>query len=196
MTDKLNDAYDALYEEYDFLSPLHTGVKRIALSPILTYTHMSGFYTFFTGEANVNTNYPDYVVVFTTAHEMAHQRGIAREDEANFVAFLACTASDDAYIRYCGYTNMLEYLASAFHSMAPERYQKEIVAFLPETTLGEFRAYAAFFKKYADNAAADISSAANDTYLKSQGVAEGEKSYGLVVDLAVAYLKGLTEVTE
>lgn len=195
MTDKLNEAYDALYEKYDFISPLHTGVKQIALSRPLTYTHMSGFYTFFTGEANVNMNYPDYVIVYTTAHEMAHQRGIAREDEANYIAFLACIESADEYIRYCGYANILEYLSSALAKVNYERYSSQVYDFFPKITKNELAAYARAFEPYSDNIAADISSAANDTYLKSQGVSEGEESYGLVVDLASAYFNGILNGT-
>ena len=187
MVDKLNDAYDTLYTEYDFLSPLHTGVKRIALSKALTYTHMSGFYTFWSGEANVNTNYPDYVIVYTTAHEMAHQRGIAPEDEANFVAFLACAASEDAYIRYCGYANLMEYLANALYAADPEMYTENILAFFPDGLRAEYAAYAAMFEPYRDSTASEVSGAVNDAYLKAQGQSAGTKSYGLVVDLAVAY---------
>lgn len=195
MTDKLNAAYDSLYEKYDFITPLHTGIKQIALSRPLTYTHMAGFYTFFTGEANVNVNYPDFVTVFTAAHEMAHQRGIAREDEANFIAFLACIGSEDDYIRYCGYTNILEYLGSALADLDYERYSTQVYSFFPKITKNEFAAYAKAFEPYRDNVAADVSSAANDAYLKSQGVAEGEKSYGLVVDLACAYFNKLLDET-
>ncbi len=192
LTEKLNVAYDVLYEEYDFLSPLHTGVKQIALSRPLTYTHMSGFYTFFTGEANVNTNYPDFVVAFTTAHEMAHQRGVAREDEANFVAFLACLAADDDYLNYCAYANIFEYLANAFHEADPERYS-ELIGFLPDAVKSEYTAYGNMFAPYSDSVAADVSSAINDTYLKTQGVDEGTKSYGLVVDFAAAYMNKMLE---
>lgn len=193
MVDKLNAAYDTLYEEYDFLTPLHTGVKQIALSRPLTYTHMSGFYTFFTGEANVNMNYPDYVVVYTTAHEMAHQRGIAREDEANYLAFLACAASDDPYIRYCGYANIIEYLSTAIAKADPEKYKDGVLKFMPKTVKNEYFAFNEFFKPYSGSTVSKISSATNDTYLKLQGVSEGEESYGLVVDLATVYLNGELE---
>ena len=50
-------------------------------------------------------------------------------------------------------------------------------------------AYANFFKKYEDSVASEISGAVNDTFLNFNGVAEGSKSYGMVVDLAVAYYK-------
>ena len=191
MVDKLNAAYDTLYEEYDFLSPLHTTVKRIALSKPLTYTHLSGMYTFWSGEANVNVNYPDYVIVYTTAHEMAHQRGIAPEDEANFVAFLVCSVSDDPYIRYCGYANLLEYLTSALYEADPECYREQILPFYSDGLRAEYMAYSAMFEPYRDSTASEVSGAVNDAYLKAQGQTAGTKSYGLVVDLAVAYFKNI-----
>ena len=189
MVEKLNDAYDTLYGQYAFLSPLRTKVKRIALSKPMTYTHISGVYTFWSGEANVNINYPDYIIVYTTAHEMAHQRGIAPEDEANFVAFLVCAASDDPYIRYCGYANLLEYLTSALYEADPEMYTEQLLPFYNDGLRREYAAYAAMFEPYRDNVASDVSGAVNDAYLKAQGQTAGTKSYGLVVDLAVAYLK-------
>ena len=50
-------------------------------------------------------------------------------------------------------------------------------------------AYRACFEKYRDNVAADVSDAVNNGYLQSQGAAEGTRSYGMVVDLAVAYFR-------
>ena len=88
------DSYAALSDRYGFLTKLNAPVKELVTSDLMTYTHISGMYTFFTGEANLNTNYPYYVNVFTTAHEMAHQRGIARENEANFMAFSFASAPE------------------------------------------------------------------------------------------------------
>ena len=79
MIDMLNDAYEKAYDKYAFIAPLRASVKQVALSELMTYTHISGVYSFFTGEANINVNYPDFVLPYTAAHEMAHQRGIARE---------------------------------------------------------------------------------------------------------------------
>lgn len=190
LTKKLNAAYDKLYEEYDFLTPLHAPVKRIALSKPMTYTHLSGIYAVYTGEANVNFNYPDFVIVYTTAHEMAHQRGVAPEDEANFIAYLVCTASDDPYIRYCGYANLYEYLSDALYSANPDAY-RTIASLLDTRVHGEFAAYSKMFEPYRNSTASDVADTVNDTYLKWQGETAGTKSYGLVVDLAVAYLKKL-----
>ena len=188
MTRRLNEAYDKLYPEYNFLTRLHAPVKRIALSKPMTYTHLSGIYAVYTGEANVNINYPDFVIVYTAAHEMAHQRGVAPEDEANFIAFLVCAASDDPYIRYCGYANLYEYIADALYSADADAY-RTVASFLDPAVAGEYAAYARMFAPYRDAAASAVTDTVNDAYLKWQGESAGTKSYGLVVDLAVAYLK-------
>ena len=185
---KLNEAYEKGCEKYQFLQSMKSTVKPIMLSEPMTYTHISGVYTFFTGEANVNVNYPEYNHPYTTAHEMAHQRGVAREDEANFVAYLICLESDDNYIRYSAYLNMFEYLSGAL-ARADREVQYEIWEMLDIRVIKELYAYSDFFDKYRDSVAADISGAVNDGYLVSQGQSSGTKSYGLVVDLAVAYYR-------
>ncbi len=186
---ELNTAYAKACEKYPFLQKLKSNVKGVLLSEPMTYTHISGVYTFFTGEANLNVNFPDYTLPFTMAHEMAHQRGIAREDEANFIAFLVCLESDDAYIRYSAYLNMFEYLTNALYKADKEKY-KSVINQLSDNVIGELIAYDEFFEKYRDSVASDVSNAVNNSYLVSQGQTSGTRSYGLVVELAVAYYKG------
>ena len=153
----------------------------------MSYTHITGVYTFFTGEANLNTNFPDYTLPFTAAHELAHQRGFAREDEANFIAFLVCISSDDDYVRYSGYLNLYEYLAGPL-SRANKDYYSAIYYSVPENTILEMRAYSKFFDKYRENIAEKVSESVNNSFLTINGT-EGTKSYGMVVDLAVAFYK-------
>ena len=50
-------------------------------------------------------------------------------------------------------------------------------------------AYSEFFDKYRDSVVSEASNAINDLYLNANGDKNGTKSYGLVVDLAVAYYK-------
>ena len=188
LNDKLNDAYRSGSKKYGSIQSFSSRVKAIMLSEPMTYTHISGVYTFFTGEANVNVNYPEYNHPFTMAHEMAHQRGIAREDEANFVAYLICLESEDNFVRYSAYLNMFEYLSSAL-GKADGEIQLEMWNKLDVRVIKELFAYSEFFEKYRDNVAADVSDAVNDGYLVSQGQSSGTMSYGLVVELAVAYYK-------
>lgn len=181
-------AYDKASDKYPFLPRLNSRFKIIALSEPMTHTHISGIFTYYTGEANININFPDYTLPFTVAHEFAHQRGVMHENEANFVAFLVCAESDDPYIRYSGYLNMYEYLNSALYSADYDRFS-DIFGSLDDRAKGDIYAYNDFFEKYRESVAADVTGAMNDTYLKFQGVQEGVKSYGTVVDLAVAYVK-------
>ncbi len=186
---KLNQAYKSYAAEETYISHFYSNPKPIALSEPMLYTHISGVYTFMTGESNVNTQYPDFLMPFTMAHEMAHQRGIAREDEANFVAFLVCINSADPYIRYSGYANLINYMSSAIANEDATAFKNFSLNYMPKELLGEFIAYSTFFDKYRDSVASDITGAVNDVFLQSQGQSAGIKSYGLVVDLAVAYYK-------
>lgn len=68
------------------------------------------FYLPFTGEVSVQTDLHPVDLPFVVARAKAYQRGYAREDEANFVAYLACTSSPDALVRYSGYLHGVKVL--------------------------------------------------------------------------------------
>ncbi len=183
---KLNDAYDSFSRKHSFVPKLRSNVKILAVSPIMTYTHISGIFTYYTGEANLNINYPDYSMPYTMAHEMAHQRGVAPENEANFVAFLVCLESEDDYIRYSAAMSMLEYVLSAMHKASADEYNSYI-SDMDLRIRGELVAFSTFFDRYRDSVASNVTDTINDTYLKASGDNAGSQSYGMVVDLACAY---------
>ena len=101
------------------------------------------------------------------------------------MAFLVCIASEDAYIRYCGYLNLYEYVASALYSASPTLYV-QVSNRLPAEVRREMSAFNDFFEKYRESTASEVSETVNNTFLTMHGT-EGVKSYGMVVDLAVAY---------
>ena len=187
MNHKLLDAYDTFCNDRDFILTFRSRLKPVMLSEAMSYTHITGVYTYFTGESNINVAFPDYTIPFTAAHELAHQRGIAREDEANMIAFLVCIGSDDPYIQYSAYLNVYEYVSSALYQADRDAFY-EVHGELYTSVRKEQAAYSAFFSKYNDSVASKVTGTVNDAYLKSQGTA-GRKSYGMVVDLTVAYLK-------
>ena len=188
MNELLNDAYSKAAEKYDFIPSLRSNVKYIMLSEPMSYTHITGVYTLYTGEANINVNFPDYTLPFTAAHELSHQRGINREDEANFMAFLVSLESDDPYILYSAYQNMFEYVISALYSADKDLYF-DVIGRADERIIGEMVSYNTFYDKYKENKVADVAQAVNDSYIKASGQPNGTKSYGMVVDLAVAYYR-------
>lgn len=189
LNDKLNDAYSKAAEKYGFVKHFPSNVKYVLHSEPMTYTHISGVYSFFTGEANINVNFPDYTIPYTTAHELSHQRGIGPEDEANFMAFLVCLESDDPYIRYSGYLSVYEYVTNALYRADKERYY-DLTDTLDPRIRYEMIAYSDFFEEYRESTASKVTGTVNDTFLKSQGQQAGTLSYDLVTELAVAYYCG------
>jgi len=188
MNVKLNDAYAKLAKKHSFLPNLKSNIKYVLLSDWLSYTHISGVYTYYTGEANLNISFPDYTLPFTAAHELSHQRGIAREDEANFMAFLICIESDDPYILYSAYLHLFEYVSNALYEADRQMYMT-LLNRMDNRIRSEMIAYNQFFKKYEGSVVSGVSATINDTFLKLQGQSDGRKSYGRVVDLAVAYYR-------
>ena len=185
LSGRLVTAYDLFLTDYPILTNYPSRVKPVYFSTVMSDLGISGIYSFFTGEANVNVEYPDYCLPFTAAHEMAHQRGVCRENEANFIAFLVTVSSDDAYIRYSGYMNAYEYLASALYSLDPDLYYTARER-LDSRARDDIRASNAVYNKHKDSILGKINERLNDAYLKANGT-DGVVSYGYVVRLIVGY---------
>ncbi|MBO5111279.1 MAG: DUF3810 domain-containing protein [Clostridia bacterium] len=189
MSAKLCDAYESFCEKYPHVNTFRSRIKPVALSEPLTYTHLSGIYSYMTGESNLNVNYPDYILPSTAAHEMSHQRGFAREDEASFIAFLVSMESDDPYIRYSAAIDVYSYVINALYQANPNMYFAT-VGNLDYRAQYEKSAFYSFFEKYQDNVVAETTDKINDAYLQIQGTV-GTRSYGMVVDLTVAYYRSM-----
>ncbi len=192
--DAIQKSYARLYRDTGIGTPSLGRAKPVALSALMAYTNILGVYTFFTGEANVNVHFTDFNTVYTAAHEMAHQRGFAREDEANFMAFLACYHSGNAYLRYAGCWELLRYVLSDL-SRASSVHYEDICDRIPDEVWGDQARYNALFAPYRETAISKVSHAVNDTYLKVQGTG-GAVSYGGVVKLAVSYVEKMLATGE
>lgn len=163
----------------------YSKAKIILNSKLLSYTNITGIYSPFTGEANINTNQPSTSIPFTILHEMAHQRGYANESEANFLAYLACINNKDIYVKYSGYFMALKYTASALSKVDYESF-KDLTENIDDDVLKDLRDYSKFWEKY-EGKTSQVSDNMNNVYLKSNKVKEGTKSYGKVVDLLLLY---------
>ncbi len=187
---RIEAAFDKFAEANKWVSPFGAKSKIIALSDLMTYTHISGIYTQYTGEANINVNYPDHIVCATMAHEKAHQRGIAPEDEANLVAFFVLAESGDPYLEYCGYMSIFSDLTTDCYKAAPEYYVYNIAPLVPKEVNNDFEAYARFFEKYTESEAAQVADTANNAYLRLNGEEHGVESYHMTSGLVAKYIMG------
>ena len=181
-------AYDGLTEAFPFLAFDDPGVKPMAFSRLMSALDFTGFYSSFTGESNVNVDSPACMLPSTIAHELAHQRGFASEQECNFLAVLASTTcSDPAYI-YSGWLIGYVYLGNALYSQDPESY-RAIREALPEEVRLDLAYNNAYWAQFQDTPVQKASNKVYDVILKSYGDERGIQSYGTVVDLLVVYYK-------
>lgn len=158
--------------------------KPVYFSGLLSRFGVSGVYSPFTGEPNYNALQNDCDLPFSIAHEMAHQRGFAREDEANFIAFLICTKASNPYVRYSGYLGALRVLGVLLR-IAPERY-REVAAALGEGPRADLKARAQFWARYSGRLA-NFGQSVNHVYLKVNGVRSGVRNYNEASALIVGY---------
>jgi hypothetical protein len=158
--------------------------KPIYFSGLLSRLGLSGFYMPFTGEPNFNNAQPDFDLPYVIAHEKAHQRGFAREDEANFIAFLVCVNSPNPYVRYSGYLNALK-VVGAFISLDPGFY-KSLFEQIGEGPRNDLRARAAFWSRY-EGPARSVAGKVNNSYLKANRIESGTRSYSEDIALIVGY---------
>ena len=179
----LNARYDSL--QTDYFSPYTVNPKAVALSVPMSYLGITGIYFPFTGEANVNVNIPAYEIPVTMAHEMAHAKGVARENEANIAAYVLCITAEDPYLQYSGLMNA----AAVMLNSLPEEEYEELRSRLAPEILREYSNAGAHYAQY-DGWIDSLSSFVNDLFLKSNGVPGGTRSYGQTAQSLVAlYVK-------
>ena len=180
----LKESYDSapefgLLPRGDFSPP-----KPVYSSEVLTRLGISGVYFPFTAEPNYNADVPDFQLPFSIAHEMAHQRGVARESEANFVAYVVCVNSRDPFVRYSGYRHGLGVL-SELYKVEPEK-ARELAKQLGTGYREDSRRAALFWAKAA-GAAGALTHRMNDLYLRANRVKAGAADYSNSTTLIIAY---------
>jgi hypothetical protein len=183
--DSAKAAMKALSEEYPILAGNYGSPKPVLLSSFMSHTEITGIFIPFTMEANVNVDIPDYSIPATMLHELAHMRGFMREDEANYIAYLAGIESDNPDLRYSSTMLALVYSGNALYEQDTELYFK-IREQYSEGVLKDIRANSAYWQQYEDTVISTISNKINDTYLKANAQLDGVKSYGRMLDLLLA----------
>lgn len=180
--------YEGLYEEFPFLRlAVDPAPKPVCFSRVLSALDTTGVYCPFTGESSLNMDFPAATFPATVAHELAHRRGIASEQQCNFVGILAAIRSDDPACRYSGWLTGYIHLSNALYTVAPEAWE-ELRAALPDGADADLRAANVYWKQFQGKVSR-ASNKAYDAMLRSYGDELGLQSYGAVVDLLVAYFK-------
>ena len=159
-------------------------VKELGWADLYTSMGVTGVTFGMTGESAVNPNVPDVGLPFAMAHEMAHRMSIAPERDANFAAFLACTANSDPQFQYSGYLMAFRYCFTALTSVDAQG-AVTVSQGISQQLRGDMAGYTAFFDNRVSTTSSDLASSVNDAYLKLSGEEGGSDSYAEVCDLLV-----------
>lgn len=180
-----DEAYGALAEENKIFHGIYPKPKRVLFSAVMSKTELTGVYVPFTMEANVNVDIPDYSIASTMCHELAHLRGFIREDEANYISYLACLASGSPELQYSGLMEALILSGNALYSKNPDLYY-EVRAKYDDGVNRDLEANRVYWAQFHDTKISNTTEKLNDTYLKANNQSDGVQSYGRMVDLLLA----------
>ncbi len=175
--------YHAVEKEYPCLSGPDLRAKPAVFSKLMSWLNNTGYFCPYTAEANVNVDCTMALIPATVAHELAHQRGVAREDEANFAAVLACMADGDDTFTYSGALMAYVYLGNALHS-ADYQAWLGVYESLNEDVRQDLSDHNAYWDRY-ETPVAEASDRIYEGFLKTYGDDRGMKSYDACVDLLV-----------
>lgn len=180
-------AMEAVGKRYGALDGYYPEPNTLLWNGFLAGQQLSGVFSPFTTEAHFNRTMTPYNRPFTACHELSHLRGFMREDEANFIAFLAATGSEEPYFRYSGYLLGYIYASNALYG---EDYDTWLTVrgMLPAGAIADLEENSRYWAQY-ESKVAEAASKVNDSYLKANGQSDGTKSYGRVVDLMLAYYR-------
>ena len=194
--------YQNLFKEYPGLEGRLYRPKPMMFSWLMSRTGYTGIYFALTGESNINTNAPVFLMPATVAHEMAHQRGIFSEDEANFVGIMSSISSGYIAYEYAGYMMGLMYLRNALIFADYDAWSYVTQNLAPEV-IRDLQDHFDFWQSQRtvktgvdlfDRILTTMTETLKDTvdsvydgFLKSQDQELGLQSYGACVDLLVEY---------
>jgi hypothetical protein len=185
-------AYRTVSTRYGFLESSPFSIKPSIFGAMGNYMGYSGYYNPFSGEGQVNTKVPGFLIPFVTCHEMAHQAGYAKENEANFVGFLAARETKDSALLYSTYLNMFLYANNELRQVDSVSAKANMTLLSPAVK-NDLDQYRKWLRAY-DTALGDLIDIAYNQYLKLNEQPAGRRSYNQVVIWLLAYYRQYGEI--
>lgn len=178
-------AMQTLGESEPVLEGYYPPPKRVAWSREMSRFGITGVYFPFTVEANVNVDVTDYNLGADMCHELSHVAGFMREDEANFIAYRACTRSGDPVLAYSGTMLALIHAGNALYEVSPKLYAT-LCGEYSEAVVRDLCDNSDYWAQFEDSVTTEVGEKVNDIYLKANNQSAGIRSYGEMVDLLLA----------
>lgn len=151
-------------------------VKPTSLGYMLNYLGIQGYYNPLSGEGQFNRFIPLFMHPFVVSHEMAHQAGIAAEDDANLLAYVIGSESNIPAFRYSAYFNLFLYAYSDLQ-VQDSLAAKQVFASLNQQSKNDMDTLRAMNRRYRSRFRR-FSTSLYDEYLRMHGQTEGINTYG------------------
>lgn len=172
---------------FPFLQYHPASIKSSLFGRIGNYLGFTGYYNPFTGEAQVNATVPKFLLPAITAHEVAHQLGYAKENEASFIGYLASINTDDALYRYSSYLDLFLYTnaqVNRFDSLAAKKVYKKLNDSV-KADINEWQEFLLAHRSLLSRTTGWV----YGKFLTWYNQPDGIKSYDGVVALVISYYK-------
>lgn len=187
LLEKAATAYRRAALAYPFLEYRAASVKPSLYTPLAPYVGFTGYFNAFTSEAQINTEVPAFMRPFIINHEIAHQLGYAKENEASFVSFLTCRHSGDPDFLYALYFELYRSAGNElrrFDKPYMENMNRHLLP-LVKNDMKEMQKYLERFQNIFE----PLVSSFYDKFLKVNNQPEGMATYNRVLALVWAYVQ-------
>jgi hypothetical protein len=179
LSKKSIEAYDIMAKQNEVFAYPNPSIKAVTSVYLTSKAGIEGYYAPLSGEANINIALPNFVKPYVVCHEIAHQLGIAYEDEANLFGYLTASNSPDLNFKYSANYEMLRYILLEIALKSPEDY-KYLKAQLCDEVLYDFKVEKEFWRQYNGEMFKYMDSTF-DRFLKLNNQKKGVNSYQDIV---------------
>lgn len=165
----LNRVIEKEYSKIDdpYFSSFTTYLKPMLTSFVYVEFQITGVYFGVLGEGNFNTLSTVAEFPFTFAHEIAHSKGVMRENDAQMMGAYICLNSEDTYLRYSGYIYTFNSLLSLAHYTGNSNDYRELYNMIDKNILNNYKQISAYWNEH--DILRDFAEFWNDLYLKLFG---------------------------
>lgn len=180
-------SYQNMPRSNGYMNYKAASIKTSLYSYMGNYMGYTGYYNPFTGEAQVNTTVPLMIQPFTACHEIGHQLGYAKENEANFAGYLSAKCSTNPAFLYSVYFELYSY-GRPYLYYTDSASLKALDQTLHPDVKRDFREVKEFYRSH-ENPVEKIIDKLYGQYLKANEQPAGKVTYGQVILWLVAYYR-------
>jgi len=180
-------SYQEASQRFPYLQYRQPSIKTSLYTYVGHFFGFTGYYNPISGEAQLKSTVPRFLQPFIMNHEIAHQVGYAKENEANLVAYLTGYRSSQPTVRYATYFEAYLYairdlgrrdstLAKELHTSLHPQVQQDLVELMDYLVKNE-------------NVVEPYISRFYDQFLKLNRQPKGTRTYNEVVAWLIAFQK-------